>query len=101
MMAAVYYPGRVHGFMEGSVVIQAIHKNRRNKYGIKLCMLSEPNGIILNITVYNGVLDSKGGKKHAVNVVLHLWKENWIEVISFSWITFTTICDLAENLLQK
>lgn len=60
------FAGGVHGFIEGVPMFWQPIKNKR--HGIKLYMFSEPNDIILNIALYTGVLDSKGGKRHAANV---------------------------------
>ncbi|KAJ8954830.1 hypothetical protein NQ318_023388 [Aromia moschata] len=39
-------------------------KNKCHKYGIKLYMLAEPNGLILKFHVYEGSLDVYGGSGH-------------------------------------
>lgn len=74
----VYYPGKNLSLDESMVLwrgrlsFRQYIKNKRHKYGIKLYVLTEPDGTILNFDVYTGHLDDFGGKGHAANVVLHL-----------------------------
>ncbi|KAJ8932420.1 hypothetical protein NQ314_014677 [Rhamnusium bicolor] len=51
-------------------------KNKRHKYGIILYVLTEPDGLILNMSVYTESLDSAGGKGHTKKVVLGLMKNH-------------------------
>ncbi|KAJ8928937.1 hypothetical protein NQ314_018436 [Rhamnusium bicolor] len=51
-------------------------KNKRHKYGIKLYVLTEPDGLVLNMSVYTGSLDSAGGKGHTKKVVLGLMENH-------------------------
>lgn len=77
-MCEVYYPGKELSLDESMVLwrgrlqFRQYIKNKRHKYGIKLYMLTEPNGIILNFAIYTGSLDDFGGKGHASKIVLHL-----------------------------
>lgn len=106
-MAEVYYPGKQLSLDEsmvlwrGRLLFRQYIKNKQHKYGLKLYMLSEPNGIIVNIAVYTGVLDSKGGKGHAANVVLHLMEGKLNCGHSLFMDNFYNSCGLAETLLKK
>ena len=77
-MSKIFYPGRELSLDEsmmlwrGRLVFRQYIKNKRHKYGIKLYMLTDPNGIILKFMVYTGSLDDCGGKGHTEKVVLHL-----------------------------
>lgn len=67
----IYYPGKELSLDEsmvlrrGRVVFRQFVQNKRHKYGIKLYMLTEPNGIILKFAVYVGAFDDMSGKGHA------------------------------------
>lgn len=80
-MENIYYPGQNLSLDEsmilwrGRLIFKQYIKNKRHKYGIKLYMLTEPDGIILKFAVYTGVLDDFGGTGHAANIVLHLMEE--------------------------
>ncbi|XP_069695180.1 piggyBac transposable element-derived protein 4-like, partial [Periplaneta americana] len=54
----------------GHLIFRQYIKRKRYKYGIKLYMLTEDNGMVLRILVYTGQIDNLGGKVHASNVVL-------------------------------
>lgn len=74
-MSEVYYPGKHLALDEsmilwkGRLVFRQYIKNKRHKYSIKLYMLTEPDGLILNFLVYTGQLDDFAGKGHAQKVV--------------------------------
>lgn len=59
------------------LVFQQYIKNIRHKYSVKLYILTEPTGIILNVNVYTGALDIIGGRGRAAKVVLHLMKDRF------------------------
>ncbi|KAJ8910932.1 hypothetical protein NQ315_014352 [Exocentrus adspersus] len=61
----------------------------------------ESNGVILNVSVYTGILDSKGGKGHAANVVLHLMDGKLNYGHSVFMDNFYKSCALANTLLEK
>lgn len=47
--------------------------NKRHKYGIKIYMLTQPDGLVLKTLVYSGPRDPQvGGKGHSYKVVRHL-----------------------------
>ncbi|XP_049767584.1 piggyBac transposable element-derived protein 4-like [Schistocerca cancellata] len=80
-MCNVYYPGRDLSLDEsmilwrGRLSFRQYIKNKRNKYGIKLYMLNNPDGFINKCAVYTGMRGDMGGKGHAEKIVLHLLEE--------------------------
>lgn len=85
----------------GRLLFKQFIQNKRHKYGIKLYMLIEPNGIILKFAVYTGATDDLGGKGHAENVVLHLMEEKLNTGHSIFMDNFYNSYDLAQKLLEK
>ncbi|XP_025830429.1 piggyBac transposable element-derived protein 4-like [Agrilus planipennis] len=76
-------------------------KNKRHKYGIKLYVLTEPDGTILKFAVYTGQLHDFGGKGHAANVVLHLM-EGLLDVGQAVYMdSYYNSYDLATKLLRR
>lgn len=77
-MSDIFYPGRELSLDEsmvlwrGRLIFRQYIKNKRHKYGIKLYILTTPEGIILKFAIYTGMLDDIGGKGHAEKVVMHL-----------------------------
>ncbi|XP_029340984.1 piggyBac transposable element-derived protein 4-like [Acyrthosiphon pisum] len=106
-MSNVYYPGKELSLDEsmilwqGRLLFRQFIQNKRHKYGIKLYMLTEPNGIILKFAVYTGATDDLGGKGHAANVVLHLMEEKLNTGHSIFMDNFYNSYDLAQKLLEK
>jgi hypothetical protein len=80
-MTETYYPGKNLSLDEsmilwrGRLSFRQYIKNKRHKYGIKLYVLTEPDGTILKFAVYTRQLDDHGGKSHAANVILSLMKD--------------------------
>lgn len=76
-MNTIYYPKKELLFDEfivlwrGHLQFRQYIQNKRHKYGIKLYMLTEPQSLIIKLSVYVGVLDDLGRKVHIANVVLH------------------------------
>ncbi|XP_046395730.1 piggyBac transposable element-derived protein 4-like [Ischnura elegans] len=75
-MKKVYYPQKQLSLDEsmvlwrGRLYFRQYIKNKRHKYGIKLYMLTEPNGLVLNCLVYTGSKDPNvGGVGHSEKVV--------------------------------
>ena len=66
------FVGRVYGSLEREINFSAVHKKQKNKYGIKLYMLTDPKGMVLKFMVYSGTLGDFGGKGHTEKVVMHL-----------------------------
>ncbi|KAJ8930163.1 hypothetical protein NQ314_017059 [Rhamnusium bicolor] len=76
-------------------------KNKRHKYGIKLYVLTEPDGLVLNMSVYTGSLDSAGGKGHTKKVVQGLMENHLNCGHSIFMNNFYVSVDLAKELLRK
>ncbi|GBP40875.1 PiggyBac transposable element-derived protein 4 [Eumeta japonica] len=81
-MADCYCPGRQLSLDEsmvlwrGRLLFRQYIKNKRHKYGLKLYMLTEPDGLILKFRVYAGSKDVEvTGKGHAEKIVLHLLED--------------------------
>lgn len=106
-MNHIYYPGKELSLDEsmilwrGRLLFRQFMPNKRHKYGIKLYMLTEPNGIIIKFAVYTGVFDNLGGKGHAANVVLHLMEDKFNTGHSIYMDNFYNSYDLALQLLKK
>ncbi|XP_050504786.1 piggyBac transposable element-derived protein 4-like [Diabrotica virgifera virgifera] len=105
-MEEVYYPDRNLSLDESMVLhrgrlnFRQYLKNKKHKYGIKLYMLTEPNGLILKFLVYSGMFDDSGGKGHVNKVVLHLL-EGKLNVGHCVYMdNFYNSFDLAKNLLE-
>ncbi|XP_039763769.1 piggyBac transposable element-derived protein 4-like [Pararge aegeria] len=81
-MIECYYPAAQLSLDESMVLwrgrlsFRQFIKNKRHKYGIKLYMLTEPDGLILKFRVYAGAKDTDvTGKEHAEKVVMELLRE--------------------------
>ncbi|KAJ8938693.1 hypothetical protein NQ314_011372 [Rhamnusium bicolor] len=67
-MADTYYPDKMLTLDEsmvlwrGRLTIRQYIKNKRHKYGVKLYIVTEPDGTIIKFAVYTGQLDDFGGK---------------------------------------
>lgn len=74
----ICYPGRNLSLDElmilwrGRLSFRQYIKTKRHKYGVKLYVLTKPDGTILKFSVYTGQLNDFGDKGHAANVVLNL-----------------------------
>lgn len=77
-LTEIYYPGREISLDEsmilwrGRLIFKQYIPNKRHKYGIKLYMITTPNGMVIKFMVYTGMADDSGGKGHAQKVVLNL-----------------------------
>lgn len=106
-MNEVYYPDKNLSLDEsmvlwrGRLVFRQYIKNKKHKYGVKLYLLTEPDGTILKFKVYNGVLDDYGGKGHAANIVLHLTEEKLDVGHSIFLDNYYNSFDLACKLLSR
>lgn len=106
-MAEVYYPGQNLSLDESMVLwrgrlsFRQYIKNKRHKYGVKLYVLTEPDGTILKFAVYTGQLDDFGGTGHAANVVLHLMEGFLDSGHSLYMDNFYNSYDLALKLLIR
>ncbi|XP_022823346.1 piggyBac transposable element-derived protein 4-like [Spodoptera litura] len=59
----------------GRLFFRQYIKNKRHKYGMKLYMLTEPDGLVLRLHLYGGSADITSGKGHTEKVALHLLKD--------------------------
>jgi hypothetical protein len=59
----------------GCLFFRQYIKNKKHKYGMKLYMLTEPDGLVLRLHLYGGSADITSGKGHTEKVVLHLLKD--------------------------
>lgn len=77
-MFELYYPQKNLSLDEsmilwrGRLVFRQYIKGKKHKYGMKLYILAEPNGLVLRVRLYTGAGGDLGGKNHAENVVLSL-----------------------------
>lgn len=81
-MESIYYPGKELSLDEsmmlwrGRLGFRQYIKNKRHKYGVKLYMLTEPDGTILRFHVYTGANDAElSGTGHAGKVVMKLMED--------------------------
>lgn len=84
-MDEIYYPNKNLSLDEsmvlwrGRLVFRQYIKNKKHKFGVKLYILSEPNGLVLKIRIYTGgEKDMQGEFGHSANVVMNLVK-NYFE----------------------
>ena len=82
-MSDIYYPSKELSIDEsmllwrGNLFFRQYIQNKRNKYGIKLCMLTQLNGLVLKFRIYCGSADKVvGGSGHVEKVVKHLIKDH-------------------------
>lgn len=106
-MGEIYYPGRELSLDEAMVLYRGrlqfkqYIKNKRHKYGMKLYMLTEPNGLILKFRVYEGATDVYGGSGHTEKIVLHLLEEKLGVGHAVYLDNFYNSVNLARKLLQQ
>ncbi|KAJ8926270.1 hypothetical protein NQ314_021391, partial [Rhamnusium bicolor] len=106
-MRNTYYPGKELSLDEsmmlwrGRLVFRQYIKNKRHKFGIKLYMLTEPSGTLLEVEVYTGAMDSKGGKGHASKVVMKLLQHKLNSGHSVYMDNYYNSCTLARELLDN
>lgn len=86
----------------GRLGIRQFIKNKRHKFGIKLYVLADPNGLVHRIHMYKGSNDSElGGTGHVKKVVLKLVEDYLYAGHSLYMDNFYNSVDLAEDLLSK
>ena len=106
-MHSIYQPGKnlcideTMVLWNGRLVFKQFIKNKRHKYGIKLYVLTESDGMVLNMHVYTGSHDSLGGKGHSMKVVCELMKNYFGYGHSLFVDNFYTGIELAEALLTN
>lgn len=106
-MNTIYYPGKNLSLDEsmllwrGRLIFRQYLQNKRHKYGIKMYMITEPDGLILNLLVYTGQADELGGIGHAEKVVLKLANNYLNNGHSIFMDNFYNSYSLAKKLLEK
>ncbi|XP_054256976.1 piggyBac transposable element-derived protein 4-like [Macrosteles quadrilineatus] len=85
----------------GRLAFKQYIKGKRHKYGIKLYVLTEPNGLILKFAVYAGALDQLAGEGHASKVVMYLMREKLGRAHSIYMDNFYNSIELATELLEE
>ncbi|XP_062526946.1 uncharacterized protein LOC101741752 isoform X5 [Bombyx mori] len=80
-MNTIYSPGKELSLDEsmvlwrGRLLFRQYIKNKRHKYGVKLYVLAEPDGIVLKFQVYAGSNDETSGPGHCSKIVFKLLEE--------------------------
>lgn len=104
----VYYPLRELTIDEslilwkGRLFFRQYIKGKAHKYGIKLYILADANGIILKIHVYAGSQDLQVGGRNHIKKVVHLLMEKYIEKGHSLYLdNYYTSVGLSEELLCK
>lgn len=106
-MGEIYYPCKELSLDEsmvlwrGRLVFRQYIKNKRHKYGLKLYLLTEPDGMVQKFAVYTGTLDDFGGKGHAANIVLHLMDQKLDVGHSLYMDNYYNSYELASQLLSR
>lgn len=107
-MKNCYYPAKELSLDEsmilwrGRLYFRQFIKNKRHKYGIKLYMLTEPDGLILKFRVYAGGKDTDvTGKGHAEKVVMQLLREKLNNGHAVYMDNYYNSFHLAKNLLNE
>ncbi|GFY79539.1 piggyBac transposable element-derived protein 4 [Trichonephila inaurata madagascariensis] len=77
-LSEIYYPGREICLDEsmilwrGRLLLRQHVPNELLKYGIKLYMITTPNGMVLKFVAFAGKLNDSSGKEHTQNITLNL-----------------------------
>lgn len=107
-MTEIYYPGKNLCIDEsvvlcrGRLIFRQYIKNKRHKYGVKLYLLCEANGMVQKVVVCTGSNDTDiGGIDHASNVVHKLLENKLNKGHSVYMDNFYNSVPLAEDLLEK
>lgn len=106
-MKNIYYPGRELSLDEAMVLwrgrlqFKQFIKNKRHKYGLKLYMLTEPNGLIQKFHVYEGSTDVYSGVGHTEKIVCHLLEEKLGKGHAVYLDNYYNSVNLASKLLEQ
>lgn len=106
-MNSIYYPGKQLSLDEAMVLwrgrlqFKQYIQNKRHKYGMKLYMLTEPDGLILKFRLYEGSSDVYSGTGHTTKIVLHLLEEKLRQGHAVYLDNFYNSVELANKLLEK
>lgn len=86
---------------KGRLIFRQYLPNKRHKYGVKLYMVTEPDGLILKFVVCGGQHDVLGGKDHVKKIVMHLLSDYLDQGHSIFMDNFYNSFDLAKMLLAR
>nr|XP_022902544.1 piggyBac transposable element-derived protein 4-like [Onthophagus taurus] len=106
-MQSVYSSGKELSLDEsmvlwrGRLAFRQYIKNRKHKYGVKLYMLTEPNGLVQKFTIYHGSTDVLGGAGHTSKVVQYLLQDRLHQGHSVDMDRYYNSYELASYLLQN
>ncbi|KAF2904913.1 hypothetical protein ILUMI_01269 [Ignelater luminosus] len=106
-MAEVYCPGkelvldRPMMFLKGRSELSQYMRNEQDKCDVKLYMLTESSGIILNFQVFKGSISKSAKEEHLRAIVLQLLKDKLDCGHSVYMNSYYTSCNLARTLLQR
>lgn len=106
-MQKVYTPGKELSLDEsmvawrGRLIFKQYIKNKRHKYGVKLYVLSEPNGLVQRFAIYSGGGDITSGPGHTTKIVLHLLEDIFNLGHSIYMDRFYNSYELAVQLLEQ
>ncbi|CAG5024854.1 unnamed protein product [Parnassius apollo] len=107
-MDSCYYPAKELSLDESMVLwrgrlkFRQYIKNKKHKYGVKLYMLTESDGLILKFRVYAGSQDIEvAGKGHAEKVVMQLMEKHLQNGHSLYMDNYYNSFHLAKRLLEN
>ncbi|XP_047536573.1 piggyBac transposable element-derived protein 4, partial [Vanessa atalanta] len=106
-MNNIYYPGKNLSLNEsmvlwrGRLFFRQYIKGKRHKYGIKLYVLAEPDGLILNFDVFTSTEDETAGKGHTEKIVEKLMENKLDGGHSIYMDNFYNSYNLASKLLRQ
>jgi len=106
-----YYPGKNLSIDEsmilwrGRLIFRQYKQGKRHKFGIKLYILAEPNGLNLKIMIYTGQklsqLEQPHSNSHTENVVINLMEGKLFKGHSLYMDNYYNSVNLAQTLLSK
>ncbi|CAG5026014.1 unnamed protein product [Parnassius apollo] len=85
----------------GRLFFKQYIKNKRHKYGMKLYLLTEPDGLVLRMHLFGGSSDITSGKGHTEKIVMHLLNDFLDKGHSVFMDNFYNGYNLALKLLQR
>jgi len=110
-MDEVYYPGKNLSIDEsmilwrGRLIFRQYIQGKRHKFGIKLYMLAEPNGLNLKTMIYTGQklsqLEQPHSNSHTENVVINLMEGKLFKGHSLYMDNYYNSVNLAQTLISK
>lgn len=106
-MKNIYCPGKQLSLDEsmvlwrGRLVFRQYIKNKRHKFGIKLYVLAEPEGIVHKFHIYSGAGDETSGVGHTQKIVLKLMEERLDSGHSLYMDNYYNSFELATKLLER